>query len=154
MALKGYVLPTREIGLPGGDKFAVRGLAFPDILMLVERHGAPLAHLFARYAGSEVEMPSLDEVGDIGKSILTSSPKLAAEIIALAADEPEEVELIQRLPFPIQVEALDNIGQLTFDVTGGPKKVIETVIRILGGTADLMGDLRTSKAGSLASAGK
>lgn len=150
MALKDYQIPKRDVPLPNGGNFAVRGLSLPDITILVDRHSVALRAMFDHYNGVAQDV-SLDDLGGIGVSILESAPKLAAEIIAIAADEPDEIEKVSVLPFPAQVDALEKVAKLTFDTSGGPKKVIETVIRILRGVSDLTVDLRTSKAGSLAS---
>lgn len=150
MALKDYQIPKRDVPLPNGGRFAVRGLSLPDITTLVDRHADTLRALFDHYSGGEQGV-ALDDLGGVGVSVLRTAPALAAEIIAISADEPDSVETVTKLPFPIQVEALEHVAKLTFDTTGGPKKVIETVIRILRGVSDLSADLRISKAGSLAS---
>ncbi|MFC3724405.1 phage pre-tape measure protein [Neoaquamicrobium sediminum] len=152
MALKGYRLPTLDVELPGGDSFPVRGLSLPDITFLVSRHGDTMRTLFDRYSGDETI--AISDLASVGTSILETAPTLAAEIVAVAADEPDEMETIMRLPFPVQVDALEKVGKLTFDTAGGPKKVVETVIRVFRGISDMTADLRTSKAGSLVSGGK
>lgn len=149
MALKGYRLPTLEVELPNDGQFVVRGLSLPDITFLVGRHGDTLRTLFDRYSTNGDVV--IDDLGGIGTSVLETAPTLAAEIVAIAADEPDEIDTIMKLPFPVQVDALEKVGKLTFDTAGGPKKVIETVIRVLRGVSDLTVDLRTSKAGSLVS---
>ncbi|NRC54125.1 phage pre-tape measure protein [Neoaquamicrobium sediminum] len=120
MALKGYRLPTLDVELPGGDSFPVRGLSLPDITFLVSRHGDTMRTLFDRYSGDETI--AISDLASVGTSILETAPTLAAEIVAVAADEPDEMETIMRLPFPVQVDALEKVGKLTFDTAGGPKK--------------------------------
>lgn len=154
MGLKGYTLPTQEIELPGGDKFTVRGLSLPDIITVVQNYAEPVQSLFAKYTGTSATDLALDDLGAIGTNILNAAPELAAAIISMAADEPGEAGTVGKLPFPVQIEALEAVGKLTFDTAGGPKKVVETVIRVFRGTTDLMVDLRMSKAGSLASGDK
>lgn len=152
MGLKAYVGLTDVVDLPGGDTITVRGLALEDITTLVNRYGGPVQALFTKYSGATDI--ALDDLGQIGGNILTSAPELAGLIIALGADEPDAQPNAMKLPFPVQIDALEKIGKLTFDTAGGPKKVVETVIRVLRGATDLMVDMRVSQAGSLASGGK
>lgn len=151
MGLKGYTAPTEAVELPGGGSFTVRGLSLPDVIFLVQNYAAPLEALFNKFSDEDGDV---DNVRHVAVELVHETPRLAAAAIALASDEPEEVETILTLPFPVQIDAIEKMGKLTFDTTGGPKKVVETVIRVFRGTSDLMVDLRTSQSGSLASAGK
>lgn len=154
MSLKSVTVPTKTVHIPGSDSsFEVRGLSFSDITILYSAFEGPMTALFDKFAGLEdvgklsVSDPNMNMIGE---TIIKDAPHLAAAAIAQAADEPDEVEKVLKLPFPVQLEALKIIGALTFATEGGLKKVIETVTSLAIGTRDLL----PSEAGSGASAAK
>lgn len=162
MSLKSLKLPTETVTLPGGESFAVRGLSLVDITAIVKDNAEAVSALFLAY---QTKMTTADGAPDqqaatmgFGQGLMEAAPGIAALVIAHAAGGSkvtgEEVEIAANLPFPVQVEALEKIGKLTFDAEGGPIKVVETVLRVFRGVTGLLGDLRTSQAGLLASAGK
>jgi hypothetical protein len=143
MSLKDLKLPHEEVKVPGGDKFAVRGLSLADIMSIVRKHRATVSALFDRYA-SVIEGQGVSEVG---RELLEAAPDVAADVIAHASGDPDAADVAARLPFPVQLDAIEKIGRLTFEAEGGPKKVLETVIRVLQGTTNFMADLRSSTSG-------
>lgn len=152
MALPNYQVPTRVVGLPNGEPFAVRGLSLSDITILVTRHGDVLRAMFDKFAQSSEENGevniNLGDIKEVGMRLLSGAPLIAADIIAIGADAPEARDQALKLPFPAQLEALEQIALLTFDTAGGLKKVLEIVIRVLRGMTDLAEGLRTSTPGS------
>lgn len=155
MALKDYVIPEKVIELSGGVSFAVRGLSLPQVTYLLTKHGEKVRDLFGSYqANLEGSNLSLTDMEAIGNVVLLSAPDLAAEIIAVAAGEEDAIDVIQRMPFPAQIAALEAVADLTFDSAGGPKKLWETVIRVCRSLGGFFADLRLSKSGSLRSDAK
>jgi hypothetical protein len=152
VALKTLTVATAKIETSGGD-FTVRGLSLSDVMLLVSKDRAAIAALFHKFLQSGNDA-ALEDVTKLGSALIESAPDLAAEIIAIAADEPDQVDVAKRLSFPAQISALEKIGELTFAAEGGPKKVVETVIRVVMGATDLLGDLQTSQIGSGVSGGK
>lgn len=152
MTLKSLVVATATVKTSGGE-FTVRGLSLTDILFLVSKHRAAMKALFDKFVKGQSDV-ALESYSNLGAALIESAPDVAAEIIALAADEPEEIETVKRISFPAQIEALERIGDLTFAAEGSPKKVVETVIRVLSGATNLLNDHLTSKVGSMVSAGK
>jgi hypothetical protein len=144
VALADLKLPEHEIKTTGGS-FTVRGLTLPDVAELFRVHATKMEMLFRQYAGSEDKS---DDVVNASVDLLQAAPELACEVIALAAGEPNMVAKVVKLPFTVQIEALEAIGRMTFDAEGGPKKVIETVINVMAGLTDLSKDLRTAQTGS------
>jgi hypothetical protein len=139
--LKGLVIPTTTIKVPGGE-IAVRGLSFNDLSVLVQGYGPALKGLFEKLTGSGLEDVSLDDAGKFAMALLETVPEAAACIIALGAGEPDDVAVAATLPFPVQLEALEAVAVLTFNTEGGAKKVVETVIRLAQGIGGLMADLK------------
>lgn len=156
MALEDYEIATEEVSLPKGKSFSVRGIGLEDVTVLLRKRGPEIRTFFAKYSGSAAGKSGLPSgfSADLGMQLLDAAPKLVGEIIACAADEPAMADKAAKLPLNVQLEALEKIAALTFEAEGGPKKFFEAVIRIMGGTTDLMIDLNQSKIGSLASAGK
>lgn len=140
MSLKSLRLPEAKVELPDGD-FVVRGLSLNDVSILVQRHGKRLNELFQRFA--EQGDLTTETVAAFALPLLQSAPEIAAELIACAAGDPDDAEIAGRLPFPVQIDALEKIAILTFEAGGGPKKLLETVVRLAQGTTSLLESLKT-----------
>jgi hypothetical protein len=130
---------SETISTPGGD-FVVRGLSFLDVMDLVEAHGPALAGAFTRI--SESQETSLEVVVGMAGKLAKGMPDLAAAVIAAGAGEPGAIDVAVRLPFPIQVEALEKIGRLTFQTEADVKNLVETAIRMMQGAAGTIQSLR------------
>lgn len=153
MGLASFTLPTETITLPRDQTMVVRGLSFEDITILVKAYGGDLTALFSQMASGQGELALTDTTALVAK-FFNMAPLAAAHAIALAADAPEYVEAARRLPLPVQLDAIEKIAALTFEVEGGPKKVLETVIRIAQGTTEVIQGLQTSGIGSGVFAGR
>lgn len=149
MALEDFELPTADVGLPGGDSFAVRGLSLQDITRLMSQHGSEMEAFFQKYAGNQNANPL-----SVGMELLDTAPVLLCKMIAMAADRPDLAGKVARLPLTVQQEAIEKIAQLTFDAAGGPKKFIEAVFRLVKGINNLMPEQQPSKSGLRASGAK
>lgn len=153
MALADIDLDYAEVTLPSGKSFSVRGLSLADVTRIVRHHGPVVQEFFLRYAGNRDDLKKTG-IAETALALLDSAPALAAEVIALAADEPEHAAKVRKFPMGVQMDALEKIAALTFDSEGGPKKFGEAVVRLLQGTTSLLSDLNQSEIGSLASGGK
>ena len=144
MGLANLSFPEAVIKTTGGD-FTVRGLNLDSVILLVRKHGEALDELFRHFAASVVANEFANpDFAAIGGEIAHKAPMLAADVIANGAGEPGMVEVARQLPFPIQIEALEKIGTLTFAMEGGPKKMLETVLRVAQGTRGLLTSLPPS----------
>ncbi len=63
-------------------------------------------------------------------AMVSQTPGLAVNIIALAAGEGDAADA-EKLPGPVQMKALLDIGELTFTDVGGVGKAWETVAALL-----------------------
>ena len=140
MSLKSLRLPEAKVELPDGD-FVVRGLSLNDVSILVQRHGKRLNELYQQF--TEQGDLTTETVAAFALPLLKSAPEIAAELIACAAGDPDDAEIAGRLPFPVQIDALEKIAILTFEAGGGPKKLLETVVRLAQGTTSLLESLKT-----------
>lgn len=120
-----------NVPVPGGEK-AVRGLNLMDIVGLVERHREPLSVAFTNLSGNSDE--ALKSFSAMGGAFLGAMPAVAADVIAVATDEPTKVEVAKKIPVSIQLALLEKIAELTFAAEGGAGKVLEIVVSAVGGT--------------------
>lgn len=144
MGLKHLKIPEVVITTPGGN-FAVRGLCLDDVAYLIGRHGEQIQQLLAQFQADKHSELSSEAISAFAAPLLKQAPRIAAEVIACATGEVDEesVTVAQGLPFPIQIEAIQAVAKLTFEVAGGPKKLVESVIQIAQGTNGLLTDLMT-----------
>ena len=121
----------RTVQLKGGS-FEVEGLSLESFAVLVRTHLPDLEDLFAMF--DNVENMTIDDVQKLASKVVMEAPGFAANVIALAAGEPEQAPRVQKLPFPVQVQTLMDIGDLTFSEVGGVKKFLPVVADLLGMT--------------------
>ncbi|AGH31468.1 hypothetical protein LOKG_00032 [Loktanella phage pCB2051-A] len=142
-------LPTKAIKVSPTAEFSVRGLSLPDILSLVAVYREDAVILFDKFAEKEdVDMNMVFEV-------IALAPQLVALLINLAADGDEStMETARALSVSVQADALEAIASLTFDAEGGPKKLIETVVRMMGGLTEASAAIGDSKTLSAQSSSK
>ena len=128
MALSDIAVPTEIISV-GRHSFSVRGLSFEDVTALINRHQIALEALIGMY-GKATD-------ADLLQFLIRESPTLAAQIIALASDEPDQEKAVRRLPLPTQIDALTMVAKLTFEEAGGVKKFAEQLAGLFGGIRKL-----------------
>jgi len=132
MSLQDFKIHTEEVTFRGGS-FALRGLALNDVAALIREHLDELNKLFHLYDNEETRETALAESARFAITIVREAPHLAALMIALAADEPEAVNVAERLPLPNQVECIRKIIELTFEEAGGAKKFLDSLVDLVGG---------------------
>lgn len=138
--------PTDTVKLPKGV-LTLRGLCLDDVLQIARIHGEAFNTLFEKFTGGDAPEIDLENSAQIAGIMVDHAPNIAASIIAYAADDPDAAEVARRFPFPLQIECLEKIGALTFIMEGGPKKLLETVIRITGGATKAVAELRQPTSG-------
>ena len=126
MALADFTPETVSIKA-GRATIAVHGLSFTDISSLIKTHFDDLDGLFDIYEKHSGADFSNIAMGRYAVGLVKEAPGLVAHIIALAADEPDLVDVAAKLPLLAQVEALQAIGKLTFEEIGGVKKMLEAM---------------------------
>lgn len=142
-ALRAELIATQMVQM-GQREVPVSGLPLDAIVDICRRHWNGVSGLFdnlvAQVVAGDIE-PDLATVDWLGGALLTTLPEVAAEIIAFCTPFGiDAAPVIRDVPAPVQLEALDKIAALTFTSEQPPKKVIETVVRMLaGGTKALIG---------------
>lgn len=120
MSLADYTPARTEIFHHGKPMLTVRGLNTDDISALVRHHIQDLQTLVKTFSPDGKLLPENPNVDALLFSLITKFPTTAARMIALAADEPDQIENARKLPFPLQMEIALNIVKLTFEDVGGP----------------------------------
>ncbi len=134
MGLRDYELPSEIVPIDEKNSFVVRGISFEDVTKLVNRYGPFLALIYTKI----IEMKAKDDLrpetlGMLVQQAFAEFPDAVADLIAMAAEEPDQVQKIKRLPTGIQLDAIDKIMRLTFAGEGDIKKLVETVTRMVVG---------------------
>lgn len=128
MPLAGYQPETREIELSKGNSFHVKGLSLNDLTVLIRVHFDDLDALFDLF--DNAERLEVKDLQPLAISVVSNAPGFAANVISLAAGEGSASDA-ERLPFPVQVKALLEIGELTFTEVGGVGKAMELLAGLL-----------------------
>jgi hypothetical protein len=142
-ALRAELVVTATVHM-GKREVPLSGLPLDAIVDICRRHWSDVGGLFDKLVGQVASGdidPELNTMNWLGGALLAALPQVAAEIITVCAGwSLEAAEVVRALPAPVQLEALDKIAALTFTSEMPPKKVMETVIRMLGGvTKTLIG---------------
>lgn len=143
MALKYKTKRETILDDDGSEIATIHGLSLNDIVGLVMINKDAMEKLFDQFNGREPDSISEDDINGMGMSMIESAPVLVAQIIADASDaykdhEPEEgeetpIDTILSMPAGLQIHLLENIGRLTFDKAGSPKKLLAQVMKMVGG---------------------
>jgi len=150
MGLRHLVKPQATVTLSDGvQTFTVSGLSPNHLFGLYHRHRGQLSELFdVLTAGGEDRTP--ETIAQMGQQVFARAPLLLAEIIALAAggdpfDESEtdgitnwqaEIAMAAGFPFPVQMDALQKIGDMTFTSDMPPKKFLGALVAMIQGARD------------------
>lgn len=134
MGLRDYELPTETVKIDDKTNFTVRGVSFEDITRLVLKHGPVCVLVYAKFAeakgGGGLKPETL---GHLLTSVMTEFPEAVGEMIAIAADEPDQMTKVMKLPVGVQFDAIERIIRLTFTGEADVKKLVEIVTRMAEG---------------------
>jgi hypothetical protein len=109
MSFKDVAPETAEVTI-GNSVISLAPLSLSDISLLMERHGSALAQAIVLY-GPVLGDPAYAEA--FSAYLLTQSPPLACAAIAISAGEPENVDIVARLPAGFQLHAFATVVRLT-----------------------------------------
>lgn len=137
MALKDFHQETRKIAFSGGDAY-IHGLSFDDLSRLVTEARDDLATAIDLYGAASDGGDTSTEA--LALMAVQHVPGLVAKVICLAADEPgaETEALVRKMPFPVLVEALMIVGDMTFAEADALKKFLSHVSRLFTGMRTTM----------------
>lgn len=133
MGFSNVVIPREVVSISENSSFEVRGLSFDDVSRIVVKHAAVASGLFAQFMarveGQGDDLATID-LKSIGKDLIGDAPAVVIDIILLAGDSENESDrkVVQSLPVPVQMDALNRIGRLTFTSEEALGKMLEMVI--------------------------
>jgi len=147
MGLRDYELPSMKVIIDANNSFDVRGIAFEDITRLVNKHGPVCVMIYTKFQDAKGKHGLRPEtVGQLLSMAMGQFPEAVAELIALAADEPDMTAKVQKLPIGVQLDAIEKIIALTFSGEADVKKLVETVTRMAEGVTASLHNLQTASA--------
>lgn len=128
MGLASFTPESHEFVFKGGS-FRVEGLSLEALATLVQHHLSDLEALFDLF--QHFDKVENQDFTPLVVSLIQQAPGFCANVIALASGEPDAAPQAARLAFPLQIEVLLKIGDLTFTEVGGPKKSMEMIAALL-----------------------
>lgn len=126
MSLANISIVREPVSFRGGE-FAVRAFSLDDVTAIMREDFAGLNDVLNLYTENIPQNVAVNATMHFIVKMIGRAPDLAARIIAIAVDEPENVDKARTLPIPVQVDAIKKIMSLTFDEWGGPKKFAENL---------------------------
>lgn len=122
MALNDYSPPRQTVEYKNKPLVSVRGLNVEDVSTLIRGYLADLKMIFDSLDGTSARKLLLEpeQLDRLLFSLVTKVPNTAAKMIAMASDEPDNVEGALRLSAPLQIKILMEVVRLTFEDVGGP----------------------------------
>lgn len=131
MGLRDYEIPALSVPITEKVSFDVRGISFEDISRLVQRHGPVCVMVYQQFVESKVKFGLRPEVlGQLLTMAMEKFPDAVSEMIALAADDVEQIAKVRKLPVGVQIDAIYKIIGLTFTSEADVKKLVEIVTRM------------------------
>ena len=131
MALSDYSPPHATVTLPGGKSFDVRGLSLDDLTQLLTLHRDDFMAAIALFDTKS------DQPAEFALELVKVVPDLVASAVALAADEPGARAVVRKLPGPLLLDTIMQVGQLTFTDEGALPKFLANLTALLGGVGKL-----------------
>lgn len=127
-----FVIATEDVvwGSEKQNSLSVRGLSFQDFTLLFTQYGKPVDEIFKfierAQSGGTVDF----DAKAFGADLISTAPQAVASLIALAADIPDRVTQVARMPLPVQIRCLEAIYKLTVEEAGGLNDFLALVVRI------------------------
>lgn len=151
-SLRRITKPQATVTLTDGQEFTVSGLTPNHIFGLYHRHRGDLAAIYERLVSPDGNVVAPEDATRIVENLIGSAPRLMAEVIAMASGgdpfdtrpiDPEmpdgatvwqsDVATAADLTMPVQMEALQKIGDLTFTPEMPPKKFLSVLVGMMQG---------------------
>lgn len=145
MSLKNYKAPTVTVPLDGENSFEVRGLSLEHLIETFKKHTEDMEAVFKKFMDEREEGAPLTvaAIRQLAEFILLETPKMAYQLIAQAANEPDAADVVKTLRFPVQVDALLAIAELTITSEAELKKLVEAVTKAINRVTSLIAKNKT-----------
>lgn len=151
--LADIVVETQTVTFPGGD-FILRGISFDKLArLMVAGNRADIEAVIEELSVAMNAADKKDEGAllDTLKGLLVKLPALAAKMIAICANEPDEWQKVEDLSMATQLDALLAIGRLTFNSEDAIKNFVSGVMTLTDSIAkvnDLTPQIKNQKTGT------
>ena len=130
MSLADYQPMRSDVPLKG-TSVSVRGLGLDDVAILMNLYLRDIDALFRLYDDEVDESNKVAAMAQFAIVLCREAPALVGHAIALACDEPDQIDKARKLSLPAQVEIIKTIFTLTFDEAGGARKFFESLGMLL-----------------------
>lgn len=127
MSLSDFEVERIPILRRGSVLFHVRGLNVEDLTVLVKKNLPDIEEAFRLYNATKTEVFSTRNLDKFFVTLVSKLPGLVAEVISHAADEPDETAKARKLPLALQVLALTETVNATFEEVGDLKNLFATL---------------------------
>lgn len=108
--LSNYRIKTEAVTLSDGTEVVVRGVNLSDIMEVYKRHQGEMEAAFL--AMQDGTMPTEDKMALVMRA-LEEFPALISSLVASAANEPEQSEVVRIMPIGDQLRLADAVFGLT-----------------------------------------
>jgi len=140
MPISDFVPAVEVVPFPGGT-FTVRAISLPDVAILIDAHEYTITSLVEKVQNRRDVISQYGEdeeafqkvIADLLTELIRESPIVVANLIAICADEPDQMDRASKLPITVQLEALTQIAKLTFTDLASVKKLVADVIAMVRG---------------------
>lgn len=112
MALADYKAPKLPVTI-ANTEIQVRGLSIADIVNIMQVHLDDLAGVMTIYENAGGSLTE-ENIMSFGITLCKDAPGLVANIIAVSADEPDQVDQAASLSIMEQIRVLEAVGRMTF----------------------------------------
>jgi hypothetical protein len=120
MPLSAYTPERRKLKFKRVE-FQVRGITTEDVTLILSRRLGDVQQAALLFHKARTDVLTRNSLDAFVTRLCMDFPWLVAEVISVAADEPDTIEQAKTLPMPIQIAALLDIMTLTFEEAGGLK---------------------------------
>lgn len=129
MTLAAYVAKRRPVSL-GQDNapLLVRGISLDDITAILGSNLVEVDKIFKMYERPEMRDSAIQESLKTAVTIVKDAPNMVGVLIARCCDEPDLAEIARTLPIDIQIDAIQQIVELSFEESGGAKKFFDKML--------------------------
>lgn len=120
MALSDFQPLTVDVKYKDKVLVTVRGLSLVDCTTLVRNHLPDLEMVYDKFGPTKSLPESGADIEAVLFSLITTIPDTAARMICMAANEPDGMDSVSKMPLPLQIKIMLEIVRLTFEDVGGP----------------------------------
>lgn len=139
--LADYKPETVPILVKGKQICTVRGLNIEDLTFLATNYLDDIQRAVAMYGGQPGRLRK--NLGDFLITVGRDFPRLCAEMISLASDEPGTASVAMTLPWMTQILALKEILRLSTEEAGGLKNLIAVLAAALEIDQTKLGEMQS-----------